>query len=232
MGPGVGDAEGCLVGYRLGDEEGTPVGTNDGVELGESLGCKLGSVLGLELGEILGNGDGSVVGPRVGNQLGVELGERLGTDEGPSVGNALGIEVGLSLGTSEGAVVGCVDGTMLVLGALLGAGLLLGTLLGRSVGHDSLVGDVAKSLQMLMWVTAPGPSSLTDNFDTDGTSTTTCLNPVDAEGSTTNDRVAPSVSITCTTALSTTFMSPTSKTSSTGVKKSNTRTPPASLAFH
>ena len=54
-------------------------------------------------------------------------------------------------------MTGTTDSDMLVLDAMLGAGLLLGTVLGRSVGHDSLVGVVAKLLQMLMWVTAAGP---------------------------------------------------------------------------
>lgn len=137
------------------------------------------------------------------------------------------------LGIADGEAVGATDGDILVLGALLGAGLLLGTVLGRSVGHDSLVGVVAKSLQILMWVTAEGPCNLTISLDTDGTSTTTCrLGSEETEGSTTKERVAPSASVTCRTALSTTFISPISTSSSTGVINSNTRTPPASFAFH
>ena len=74
---------------------------------------------------------------------------------------------------------------------------------------------------------------MTVNFDTDGTSTTTCLvGPLDTEGSTTKERVAPSASMTWSTAMSTTFINPISTSSSTGVKNSKTKTPPASLAFH
>lgn len=141
---------------------------------------------------------GNVVGKVLGPDDGDKDGHPLGTELGIPVGTVLGDADGKSLGTVDGDRLGDDDGAALVLGAVLGAGLLLGTVLGKSVGHDSLVGVLAKSLQMLIWVTAEGPNSLTTSLDTRGTSITTCCctgRGSDAEGSTTKVLVAPSASV-------------------------------------
>ena len=167
----------------------------------------------------------------MGVEVGASDGEWGGTEHGtllgPLVGARLGMEDGRALGIADGAEVGATDGDMLVLGALLGAGLLLGTVIGRSVGHDSLVGVVAKSLGNGRWT-----AQLNGHFRRRHTSTTTCLaDSPDAEGSTTKERVVSSASKTLGATMSTTIIKPISTSSTTSDINSKTRAPPTSLAF-
>jgi hypothetical protein len=106
VGPLLGDVEGVeVVGVELGRLDGEA----DGLVLGFKVGDPLGREVGPLNGSVLGLANGRLEGDLLGSIDGAEL----GLDDGSTDGLLLGSEEGPLLGLIDGVLVGLVDGWVL-----------------------------------------------------------------------------------------------------------------------